>query len=316
MNRREAIVSLIMITYFAAIQYVFLENIPSNVSKFEFMTITNLIGFVITFILFFNELFRLDKKQILKSLILSIFLFHFNVFLLMGTKGVSATTSASVLSAYFAFVIVIQSFITRKLPKLNHVIGVIVVLLGLGLFMSFQFSDLFSTSGIWLLLTDISFAAYIVVAGKYATDTNPAILAMGQLFFNFILSLAFYIGESLINHSSFEVPKEPMFWGSVIFISIFIRGFYGIVQIYAQRYINAFYTSLIFSTEIVITVFMSPLIAMAFGTKGEEITLIKLLGSLVIVAGVLISDEAIYGRVKQLYSSKKSTEGEEEKDGN
>ena len=315
MSRSEAVVSLVMITFFAAIQYVFLENIPADVSQFEFLSITNLIGFILTFILFFNELFRLNKRQVVQSLMLSVFLFIFNVFLLKGTSGVSATTSASVLSAYFSFVIVIQFFMTKKAPNVNHIIGVIIVLIGLGIFMKFQFSDLLNMSGLFLLLADITFAAYIVVAGKFATDTNPAILAMGQLFFNFIISTAFYFGEVSIKHTAVVLPKDPLFWGSVVFISIFIRGFYGIVQIYAQRYINAFYTSLIFSTEIVITVFMSPVLAMVFDTKGEEITAVKLAGSLVIVAGVLISDEVIFDKIESKYKAKRLKSGKEKSNG-
>ena len=122
-------------------------------------------------------------------------------------------------------------------------------------------------------------------------------------------------GEVSIKHTAVVLPKDPLFWGSVVFISIFIRGFYGIVQIYAQRYINAFYTSLIFSTEIVITVFMSPVLAMVFDTKGEEITAVKLAGSLVIVAGVLISDEVIFDKIESKYKAKRLKSGKEKSNG-
>ena len=61
MNKLEANVSLVIITFFAAIQYIFLSAIPDTVSHFAFLCITNLIGFLITLAFFFGELFRLDK---------------------------------------------------------------------------------------------------------------------------------------------------------------------------------------------------------------------------------------------------------------
>ena len=51
---------------------MFLAGVPDNVSDLSFMFITSLIGFLILFCVFFNELFRLDKSHILQSLILAI----------------------------------------------------------------------------------------------------------------------------------------------------------------------------------------------------------------------------------------------------
>ena len=86
MNKLEANVSLFVITFFAAIQYVFLKNIPSSVSHFAYLFITNLIGFILIFIVFFGELFRLDRKQIGQSFLLSLELFGYNIFMLMGSR--------------------------------------------------------------------------------------------------------------------------------------------------------------------------------------------------------------------------------------
>ena len=118
MNKLEATVSLVIITFFAAIQYIFLSALPATVSHFAFLCITNLIGFLITLAFFFGELFRLDKKQIVQSMALAGELFVFNVFLLLGSSGVSATVCACVLSAYFVF---IPLFITQNLcfPCIN-----------------------------------------------------------------------------------------------------------------------------------------------------------------------------------------------------
>ena len=72
MNKLEANVSLLIITFFAAIQYAFLAGVPDSVSHFAFLCITNLIGLLLTLMLFFGELFRIDARQVRQSLVLSL----------------------------------------------------------------------------------------------------------------------------------------------------------------------------------------------------------------------------------------------------
>ena len=82
------------------------------------------------------------------------------------------------------------------------------------------------------------------------------------LFFTFLFSLLFWAGESVVLHKPMSLPTDASFWGSVIYISFFIRGLYGIVQIYALRYVSPLNTSLIFSSEIIMTMFMSPILTL------------------------------------------------------
>lgn len=297
MNKLEANLSLFLITFFAAIQYVFLKNIPDSVSHFAFLCITNLIGFIITFVVFFGELFRIDAKQIKQSMIMSAELMGFNIFLLLGSSGVDATVSACVLSAYFMFIPVISFLLFRKKTKWNIWLAAVIVLFGLFCFMKFDIRGLLNVHVLELMVCNIFFAFYIITTGYCTAKSNPAILSMGQLFFNFILSLFFWMGQSVMTHTSLELPADPQFWGSVIFISFFIRGMYGIVQIYAQRYVSAFNTSMIFSTEIIITMFMSPVLALVFQTEAEEITWYKIFGGIVIVLGILIADTAFIEKI-------------------
>ena len=235
MNKLEANVSLFIITFFAAIQYPFLAGVPDSVSHFSFLCITNLIGFLLTLALFFSELFRLDKKQIKQSLYLSGLLFGFNVFLLLGSSGVSATVSACVLSGYFVFIPVLGLLLFKQKPEWNTLIAIAVVLLGLFFMMNADGRSLLKVHILYLVIADVFFDLYIMAAGKFTAGSNPSILAMGQMRFTCMISLLFWIGESFVTKQPMALPAEPAFWGSVIFVSFFIRGLYGIVQIYAPR---------------------------------------------------------------------------------
>ncbi len=297
MNKLEATVSLFMITFYASIQYAFLTGVPASVSTFSFLTITNAIGFLIMLLFFFGELFRLDMKQVKQSAILALELLGFNTFLLLGSSDVGATVSACVLSAYFVFIPILSFVMFREKPDKRTFPGIAIVLCGLLLMMNLDVGGLFRPGILYILLADICFSVYILTLGKYSSSSNPSIIAMGQMFFSGIFALIFWIGESVITHTPMSIPAEPAFWGGVIYISFFIRGIYGIVQIYALRYVTPLRTSLIFSTEIIMTMFMSPVLTMLFHTAPETITPMRVAGAIVMVAGILMADPEIYMRL-------------------
>lgn len=298
MNKLEANISLLAITFFAAIQYVFLAAVPADISSFSFMFITNLIGFVFALLIFFGELFRLNRKQLLQSLVLAAELFGFNIFLLLGSQGLDASFVSCIVALYFVFLPLILLLMHRKV-KWNSYLGVLFVVIGVFMVMGTGLDGFKDIHVLFLILSDLCFAFYIITVENFCAGSNPAILAMGQMFFGSLFALAAWILETVITGKSFALPTDISFWGSVIFISFFIRSLYGVVQIYAQRYVSALNTSLIFSTEIIITLLISPLISVWMGFTPSVITPLKLFGCLFIVAGVLAADGEVMGMLKR-----------------
>ena len=299
MNKLEATISLFIITFFCSIQYAFLAGVPDSVSQFAYLTVTNVIGFVIMLFFFFGELSRIDKNQVLQSFILSIELVAFNVFLVLGSSRVGATVCSCLLSAYFVFVPVLALILFREKPDWRAFPGIIVVLLGLFLMMDADFSGLLNMGTLYLLLADVAFALYILTMGRYSSSSNPSIIAMGQLFFSMLISLGCWIVQVAFFGKTFELPSVPSFWICVLYISFFIRGVYGIVQLYAMRYVSALETSLIFSTEIIMTMLMSPILAHVFNTQSEPITSLHLAAGIIMIAGVLMADSSVQSSFKK-----------------
>lgn len=292
---------LVIITFFTSIQYVFLAGVPDNTSDFSFMFITSLIGFFILFFVFFNELFRLDKSHILQSLILAIEIFAFNFFLLLGVNGVDTTVVSSILSSYFVFIPIVEYIMYKTLPKPNVILAIIISLFGVILIIGLNVNNILNTNVLFLILADIAMAVYVITTGSFAKNSNPAIISMGQLFFVTIFAFIGWCVEVHYKGISFKLPREPLFWGSVIFISFFIRGLYTVIQVYAQRYVSPINTSLIFASEIVMTLFLSSTISNYFGFRQEmqPITFIKCVGAFMMVFGILICDNNFYGFLKR-----------------
>ena len=300
MNKLEANISLLFITFFAAIQNVFLIWIPESVSHFAFLCITNLVGFMISLAFFFGELFRLDIRQVKQSMILSAELVVFNIFMLLGVAGAGPTMTNALLSTDFVFISFIAFLQHKQLPDMGTVFGIISVLCGLLLMVEADFSELWNWHVLYLIVSDIAFAFYIVTTGAYSSSSNPSIIAMGQMFFCFVFSLILWACEAVFFGVPFSLPTNPEFWGSVIYVSFFIRGLYGIVQVYAQRYISPLNTSLIFSTEIIMTMAMSPVLTAFLGTEPEIITFWKVVGGVFMILGVLMADQDFFSLIRRV----------------
>ena len=206
MNKLEANISLFIITFFAAVQYVFLIWVPDSVPHFAFLCITNLIGLLISLAFFFGELFRLDFHQVKQSMILSAQLIGFNIFLLMGVSGLGPSMTNAMLSTDFVFIAAIMFFEYKQIPNKGTFIGMFTVLAGLLLMSEARLSDFMNINIIYLTASNISFAFYIVSVGKYSSSSNPSIIAMGQMFFCFVFSLILWIGEVVVKGVPFSLP--------------------------------------------------------------------------------------------------------------
>ena len=302
MNKLEANVSLLIITFFAAIQYVFLIWVPDSAPHFAFLCVTNLIGFLMSLAFFFGELFRLDLKQVKQSMVLSAELIVFNLFMLLGASGVGPTMTDALLSTDFVFISIIIFFLYRQIPDRETLYGVALVLLGLFLMADADVKGLWNWHVLSLIVSETAFAFYIISLGAYASSSNPSIIAMGQMFFCFLFALALWPVEAALYGTPLSLPSNVEFWGCVIYVSFFIRALYGIVQVYAQRYVSPLNTSLIFSTEIVMTMAVSPLLTRLVGTAPERITPLRATGGAVIMLGVLMAEPAFVDFLKRRFS--------------
>jgi drug/metabolite transporter (DMT)-like permease len=300
----EAKFCLFVITFFTGIQYVFLTDIETGISEFAFLTITNFIGFVIVFAAFFGEVAVIYKRNILESLLLAAEMFLFNICLLLGSSGMNPSVVSFAVTGYLIFIPVIYIFLKMKIPKIK-LIGTAIVMIGLFIALEISPSSFTDYRLLFLLGADLFFALYIVTVGYVCNKSNPSVLAMGRMFFSFIISFVCWVIEAAVNGQDLTLPTDASFWSSVMFISVFICGFYCVIQIYAQRFVSSMDAALIFSTETVVTLLMSPILVMFTGGTAAPITILKIVGCAVIIAGVLIADSSIFIKLAHRKKAKK-----------
>ena len=294
---RLSTLGLIFITFLSAIQYIFLQNVPDTVSTFSFLCVTNLIGFVILGLSQIKKLLSLKKKTLLKGILFAVELSGFNFFLLLGSRHLDSVIISSVVSMYFVFVTPMLLLFRKKVnffASIATVIAIIALLLMFGADTDALFS---SKDVVYLLIADIFFASYLVSVSILGADEDSTQLTLSQMLFAVIFALVGWFVESRLGQTEFVLPTDTNFWISALFIGIFIRAIYGLIQIVSQKYVPAINASLIFSSEIIITLILSPILCRLFGTVYTPATVYQIIGCVLFIIATLLVDETFTDRL-------------------
>ena len=292
-TKRLATIGLIFITLLASLQYVFLSNVPDTVSTFSFVCITNVIGLVLLFVFRSKRVLSAGKTTVKKGAFFALLLTGFNFFLLLGSNSMDSIVVSSVVSLYFVFVTPILVLLRRRV---NFFASIATAMASIALLLMFggNAEALFSsTNVIYLVIGDICFAAYVVSVSVLGEGEDSAALTFFQMCFAALFSFAGRVAESLVGGAAFSLPTDTRFWISAVFIGVFIRAVYGLLQITCQKHVSALSASLIFSTEIIMTMVMDPVMTRLLGTRYTPPTLFQIIGAFLLILATLLVDETV-----------------------
>ena len=292
-----ASIGLLFITFLAAIQYIFLRNVPDSVSTFTFIVVTNLIGVVLLGVAQPKKVFSLNKRTLLKGLLFSVELTGFNVFLLLGSRNMDSVMVSSIISLYFVFVTPILVLCKKKVNFFST-ISTILATIALVLMFGADFGRIFSTvQVIYLIISDIFFAAYVVSVSLLGSNEDAIQLSFSQMLFSVIFAFLGWIVEFLLGKTSFSLPHDYKFWVSALFMGIFIRVLYGVIQMACQKYVSPLKAALIFASEIIITLVTNPLMCKIFNFEYTRATNFQIIGCVLFIMATLMIDPEFMGKL-------------------
>ncbi len=292
-----ATLGLIFITFLAAIQYVFLRNVPDTVSTFAFVCITNLIGLVVLGVFRPKKLFSIPARTLKKGILFALELTGFNFFLLLGSQHMDAVVTSSVVSLYFVF-ITPMLLLMRKRVNFFSGIATVIAIIALLLMFGADTEALFSSANVvYLIFADLFFAAYVVSVSVFGGAEDSTQLTLSQMIFSAVFALIGWVVECLLTNKSFRLPAEPSFWISALFIGVFIRAVYGLIQITAQKHVSALKASLIFSAEIIITLLTNPILCKLLNMDYTPTTGFQVFGGLLLITATLMVDELVMAKL-------------------
>lgn len=292
-KERISTLGLLLITLWSAMQYVFLQNVPDTVSTFSFLCITNCAGLLIFVIIQFKKLKKFNKKSLLKGALFALELSGFNFFLLIGSRDIDSVVISSVVSMYFVFVTPILVLLRKKV-SFRSVIATVIAIIALALMFDANTDKMLQSANvIYLIIADVFFASYVVSVSLLGKNEDAGVLTIGQMFFSVVIAAIGWGTEIAVGYSKLTLPTDYRFWISVIFIGIFIRALYSFIQISCQKHVQPINASLIFSSEIIITLLLSPLLCAIFQTEYTSATVYQLIGCVLFVIAVLVVDDNI-----------------------
>ena len=292
-----ATIGLVFITFLAAIQYIFLQKVPDTLPTFAFVCITNVIGLLILGLTRIKKILQINGRTLKKGIVFAVELTGMNVFLLLGSRHLDSVVIASAVSLYFVFITPIMLLLRKKINFFSS-IATVIAIIALMLMFEADTDKLFaSTDVVYLIIADIFFAAYVVSVSILGEKEDTSQLTFSQMLFSACFALVGWLIESAVTGKGMSIPAEPEFWISALFVGVFIRALYGIIQIAAQKHVSTLKTSLIFASEILITLIINPIMCKLLHVEYTPATFFQVVGCLLFIIATLMVDDGFMFRL-------------------
>jgi drug/metabolite transporter (DMT)-like permease len=194
----------------------------------------------------------------------------------IGLQTASPSTSAFITGLYVALTPIIEGIVRRRVPPPGVIGGIVLATAGLYLLTGADLS--LGPGELWTLACAVIFAVWIVYQGEYARRLDAIPYTTVQMAVLALLCVP---------------PTAVQGVGNITGLALFAAAFTGIacssvalsLQVYGQRHIAPSRAALILLSEPVFA-------AMAGYVNGERLGTVELLGAVVILAGIGLSELA------------------------
>lgn len=286
-KQKQADLMLFIVTLFWGASYLLIKISLDYMGEINLIALRFSIGFILSFIVFYKRILKVDFKTVKYAMILSSILFVDYIILNYGIKYSSVTNAGFINSLTVIFIPVLSAVFFKQKPEKQVMAGIFLCTIGIGLLtINGRFQVGFGD--IMCMLNAVLYAVHIIITGKLTKGADSVSLGVLQLGFVGLYSTIF----SFI----FETPTLPsnfQCWTAVIVLSIFCTAFAFVVQTISQQYTSPSHTGLIFTLEPVFSA------VIAFFFAGEVLTARGYFGAVILLAGVLLGEVDI----KSLYNN-------------
>jgi len=218
------------------------------------------------------------QRVLVPSLLIGIALFAGYAFQTYGLRFTTPAKAGFITGITVVLVPLGSALFLRRPPNAAAVIGVALATVGLGA-LTLNRNLSIDPGDLLVLGCTVSFAAQILLVGRFAPHLDAVALAAGQIAAVAVLS---WLAALVVDGA----PTWPAgnVWFAAAFTGILATAFAFWAQTMAQRFASPTHTALIFATEPVFAAIFSFLLI------GEQLTTRALLGCGLILAGMLISE--------------------------
>lgn len=258
--------------------YIFMKLLAESVSPFTVIGLRFGIAFLVMTLIFNKKIMKVNTQLLKYSAIVGALLFGIFIALMYGMRTTSASSAGFLTSTTVILVPVLQTILTRKLPRKEIVNGVIFVSIGLAL-LTIKDNFTFEMGSLLCLVAAFLYAVHIIITNYFVKEVDALQLGIYQLGFACLIAL---IGSILFDRPT--MPNESIEWIAILSLAIICSAYGFVMQPIAQKYTTAENTGFIFSLE---PVFSS---IFAFIFLNENMGGQGYLGAFLILAGVCVAN--------------------------
>ena len=277
-TRTRAESFLFSITIIWGSTFVLTKFILENASPFVYIALRFFSASLVVALFFFQRLRSISKDGVAEGVVLGVLLFLGFMLQTIGMKYTTASKSAFITGLMVVFTPIFQLLIERKAPKIGNVIGVVFVACGLYLFTSPKGSE-FNIGDALTLVCAILFSIYTVYLGIYGKDHDPAHLTFIQFVTTAVLAAV-------------AIPFLETSYLNLTFSFLLNLAYLAVLPTVVALYIMAKFQKYTTPTRSAIIYSMEPPFAaiFAFFIIGERIGMMGIMGGIMILAGLIMSE--------------------------
>lgn len=275
-GRAEAI--LLAVTFIWGGTFTVVKVAMQEISPIFLIAVRFFIAALLVLLLFRRQIFPLSGSSIAKGTVLGSFLFLGFITQNIGLTITTASKSAFITGMAVVLVPLLQFIIERRAPKIGNVLGVCVVTVGLWLLTTPE-GAAFNSGDALTLVCAVFFAIYIVYLDVVSREMRTSQLAFLQMVATGVLAAV----ATLL----FETPQ---FTWSVRSLSL--MAYLTLLATVLSIYVQTRYQKDTTPTRAVIIFSIEPVIAagIAYLALGEELGAAGVVGAVLIIAGVVVSE--------------------------
>ncbi len=198
---------------------------------------------------------------------------------IIGLQYTPPSLSGFVTASYVVFTAVISAVLLRQRQPSRTWVAVGLTIVGIMVLASGASTGEagFGFGAALTLFGALMFAFHIVLLGRWVGPGNVQQLTVMQALVGAIVSLL------VVPFTSFELPRDPVLWGQLLYLGIFCGAMALFLQSWAQSHVAATPSAVIMCTEPV----WSVIFAVAFGL--ESMTAAILIGGSMVVFALLLT---------------------------
>ncbi|WP_130836558.1 DMT family transporter [Lachnoclostridium sp. Marseille-P6806] len=278
MKKYLGVFALILVTVIWGGGFVASDMALETFTPFQIMFFRFLIASVIMALPAKTQIKKISRNDLISGAVLGSALFGGFALQVIGLQYTTPSKNAFLTATNVVMVPIIALIFGRKKILVQGILGAGIALVGVGV-LSIQSGFLIGKGDMLTLLCAVCFAAQIYLTGLLVHKIDFSVLNFLQMLTAFTLSFVGFIGTG-----GFAMNPSAKSILAVLYLGTVSTSVCYFLQTWAQKYVDETGSAIILSMESVFGTFFSIIIL------HERITLRMIIGSLLILSAVLISE--------------------------